>query len=344
MGGNALNTITERKSTEQFNRIASEIMPILNKELGTDTYIPTCYRTKDSHGDMDILVRVDSNFEKKNIDVVELITKLFEPNDIYYSRSSKNTDKFDKNELVTLSFDYDNFQIDLIFVKDKNWEFATRWFSYDPFPNCAGKVAHQFGLKFSWEGLKLPYRKYDGKLSKNIIITTDHKKAVEFLGFDYDRYEKGFDTLQEIFDYIIGCKYFDSDIFKFENLNHIDRKRNLKRGTYKQFLKYIDDNGIFRRYSFDGDNIKLINKAFPESNLINKLKKFESEYNKDVEIRSKFNGKLVMFKYPFLKGIELGTVMKEFKSSFDNFNDFAMSNTSEQIMKYFDEFIKNYER
>jgi len=338
MGGKALNIETERKTTEQYNKIASIIIPILEKELKTDVTITKCHRAKETHGDMDILVRVNSKVE--SLDMVEFITKTFNPRDIYHSVAAKTTDKYDKKDLVTLSFDYDNFQIDLIFIKEENWEFAYEWFSNDPFSNTTGKIAHLFGLKFSWEGLKLPFRKYSGELSKNIIITKNHRKAVEFLGYNYDKYEQGFDNVQEIYDYVISSKYFDSECFKMENLNHIDRKRNVKRTTYQEFLKYIDDNKIYRKYIFKGDNIKFIDKYFPEANLIEKLNKYEEEYLNEKLIYEKFNGILVMAEFPeFKKGKELGDVINKFKESFEDFTKYAITNSSKQIMNDFTNFI-----
>lgn len=340
MGGNALSVKTERKTTEQFNRIASEIFPILEKGLGTDVTITKCHRAKETHGDMDILVRVNSKIERT--DMVDFITDAFSPRDIYHSVASKTTDKYDKKDLVTLSFDYDNFQIDLIFIKKENWGFAYEWFSNDPFSNITGKVAHTFGLKFSWEGLKMPFRKYGGELSKNIIITKDHKKAVEFLGYNYDKYEQGFDNVQEIFDYVIGSKYFDSDIFQMENLNHIDRKRNEKRTTYQQFLSYINGSGIYKRYDHKSkeDYIELIDTYFPEAKLIEKLNMYEDEYLNKKLLHEKFNGKLVMAKFPkFKKGKELGDTIKNFKESFEDFTKYVLVNSSEQIMNDFKNFI-----
>ena len=41
MGGNALNLETERKTTEQFNKIFSEIEPILI-ELGIEYFLTKC--------------------------------------------------------------------------------------------------------------------------------------------------------------------------------------------------------------------------------------------------------------------------------------------------------------
>ena len=57
-------------------------------------------------------------------------------------------------------------------------------------------------------------------------------------------------------------------------------------------------------------------------------------------MNSKFNGKLVMSMYPDLKGKELGNMITNFMKSFDNYRDFVLQNTSEEIMNNFQIFYE----
>ena len=194
-------------------------------------------------------------------------------------------------------------------------------------------------LKYGHDGLYLTVY-LNSNRKENIFISDDNNKIFEFLGFDYNRYLKGFDTLEEIFDYIIDSKYFDSEMFDLENLNQKDRKRNRKRKTYNQFIEYIKVNNINKRYEFKHKNeyIEDVDKFFTESKLIEKLEDLRIKDSINQETNKKFNGKLVMKKYPDLKGKELGHIMSEFMKSFDDFKDYAINHTSEQIMEQFDEF------
>jgi hypothetical protein len=328
MGGNALkHTITERKTTEEFNRIANEIIRILKKELRTDIHIVECYRKKQTHGDMDVLIKIDHDLHNRNINLVNFIKEYFSPNEIY-------------NNNGVISFDVDQFQIDFIPVKESHWEGTKVWTSFDPTGNLMGKIAHKFGLKYAPEGLLYPFRNFNGRLSQNIFISDDNYKIFEFLGFDYNRYLKGFDTLEEIFDYVINSKYFDSEMFDLKNLNQKDRKRNRKRKTYNQFIEYIKVNNINKKYEFKhkDEYIVDIDKFFTESKLIQKLKELKIKDSINQESNKKFNGRLVMEKYPDLKGKELGNLMSNFMKSFDNFKEYTINHTSEQIMEQFDEF------
>ena len=326
MGGNALNLKTERKTTEQFNKIFSEIEPIL-KELGITYFLTKCYRNKETHGDMDILIK-NENLNK------ELLTKII-------------IDKFNPQSIApndkTISFDYDNFQIDFILIDYDKWDFANDWYSYDCYGNCCGKLAHRFGLKYGPNGLIFPFRGENETLVQDILISTDSEKTFKFFDYDYNKFKNGFDELEEIFDYIISSKYFSHDVYKYENLNRIDRKRNKRRKSYNQFLSYLEDNGINKFYNFKEKNlyIKEINEFFPESNLIDKIQELNKLDIINKEIKDKFNGKIIMSIYPELKGKELGYYIQNFKLSKDNFNEFILNNTSDKIIEDFNIFYKN---
>lgn len=325
MGGNALNFETERKTTEQFNKIFSEIEPILI-ELGIEYFLTKCYRNKETHGDMDILIK-NENLNKDGL--LKIIIDKFNP------QSIAPNDK-------TISFDYDNFQIDFILINENTWEFAKDWYSFDCYGNCTGKLAHRFGLKYGPNGLIFPFRGSNETMIKDILISTDSKKTFEFFGYNYDKFKLGFDELEEIFDYIITSKYFNYNIFKYENLNRIDRKRNRRRKSYNQFLKYIDDNNIIKEYVFDDKDsyINYINNYFPESNLIKQIEELKEKDRINNIIKEKFNGRLIMSIYPELKGKELGYYIEEFKKSIKNFDKYILNNNTDKILNDFSDLYK----
>jgi hypothetical protein len=207
-----------------------------------------------------------------------------------------------------------------------------------------GKTFHKMNLSYGWDGLKFKYRNFNGRNSHNITITKDPRKIFEFGGYDYNRYLKGFDTIEEIFEFIIDGYYFIPDIFNFENLSHIDRKRNRKRGSYHQFLKYIDKQDFstreFPEMISKESWIPLIDKYFPESNLLEKLKVLDKKNEINKELNRKFNGRMIMEWLPDLKGKELGDAIREFNISLgEERESFILNSTSEQIK---DKFIKFY--
>jgi len=332
MGGNALNSvITERKTTEQFDRIASEIIPILKEGLGTEIHIVTAYHTKDTHGDMDIMVKITHELHNKGINLRTFIEDKFEPGQIFTNGS-------------IISFDYDQFQIDIIPIKESLWDVSIAFFDYDPTGNLMGKSAHKFGLKYGWNGLIYPFRNFNGRLSHDILLSTDNAEIFEFLGYDYEEFKRGFDDLVEIFDYIIAGKYFDYTIFLMENLNHIDRKRNKKRKSYQEFLQYVEKKGIKDTYQFNKDKstyIDLIHNSFPKVDLKGKIEELSKKNAENQELNAKFNGRLIMNVYPDLSGKELGNAITNFQKSFEDYREFGLNNSADEIMFEFSKFYEN---
>lgn len=329
MGGNALNkVITTRKTTEEYNIIASKLIPIIEKGLSTDISLVKSYFTKDTHGDMDLLIKITEEFHNSGIELAKFVEETFNPGQIYNNGS-------------VISFDYDEFQIDLIPVKAKFWDVSNGYYSYDPTGNLMGKIAYKYGLKYGFNGLIYPYRNFNGKLSTNILLSNDNAEIFNFLGYDYSEFSKGFETLEDIFKYIINGKYFDSSMFDLDKLRNKDRQRNKKRKTYNEFLSYIKENNIVSEYNFDRDKstyLDFIETTFPDVHFKDKLETLSKKNAENQLMRDKFNGKIIMEHYSSLKGEELGRVMGNFMKSFDDYSGFILKNTTEQILDVFDDY------
>ena len=206
-----------------------------------------------------------------------------------------------------------------------------------------GKTFHRFNLSYGWEGLYYKYRNFNGINSNNILLSKDPKKIFDFGGYDYEKYLNGFDTLEDIFKFVIDSKYFDAEMFQFKNLNQIDKKRNRKRASYKIFLEYLEKNDIRNQYLFDHTKenyIPLIDKFFPEANLITEMDKLKQIDEINRSINEKFNGKIVMEWLPELQGKELGAAITKFKKVLDDkYEDFILFATPHQIH---DKFMEIY--
>jgi hypothetical protein len=316
MGGKALNkygVFTERKSTEEFQRIGLELQQRVYIDLHLVTAVVTCYRTKVDHGDLDLLISVSKDVQ---VDWKSYIHRTFQPSAININGG-------------VYSFDHQDFQVDFIPIPEEKWQTALVYFSFDPLGNIMGKTFHKFGMSYGWEGLFYKYRNIHGTNSKDILLTNDVRRIFDFGGYDYDRYLKGFDTLEEIFKFCIDGKYFDAEMFQMENLKSIDKKRNRKRGSYHLFLNYIKDNGINTKYEFNPDKdyyLADIDVAFPEAKLVDVicLLKQKDAYAKAVA--DKFNGELVMEWLPDLKGKELGQAIGKFKDYWgEDFDSYIMN-------------------
>lgn len=326
MGGNALKkygVFTERKNTDEFKQIGNELTKILSFDFGTICEVVTCYHAKENHGDLDLLVMVEHD---NNINWKNYIEYAFKPKAIYCNGG-------------VYSFDYNNFQVDIIPILKSKWETAKIYFSYDPLGNIMGKTYHKFGLSYGWQGLFYKFRNLNGSNSHDILLSNDARKIFEFGGYDYDRYLQGFDTLEDIFKFCISGKYFDTEMFQMENLNSIDKKRNRKRGSYHLFLNYLKDKEINVSYPFNSNKanyIDMINQYFPEANLLRELDKLNKIDARNKMISQKFNGDIVISWLPKLQGKELGIAISKFKNALgDEYDEFILNSTYEIIKNRF---------
>lgn len=304
MGGHALNLVhTRRYNTEEYIALALKMRVHMLNLFEKEVHIVRAYRSKQDHGDMDIMLPNDGTLG----DIAGKLKDYFKPGQMVCNGG-------------VYSFDHEEFQIDVILTTPENWETSVAFFDYDPSGNLMGKIAHKFGLKYGFKGLAYPYRTTDGVEFADITVSKDNRKIFEFLGFDYDAFQNGFDTKREIFDYVVNSKYFDPQNFLMENLNHIDKKRNKKRPTYQEFLAYINAeveagrkwNQTFAKNK--DEYLPMIAEAFPEAALYYEIAKCRDADNRRRIIASKFNGEMVMAMYPELSGEALGRFIVGFKS------------------------------
>jgi hypothetical protein len=136
----------------------------------------------------------------------------------------------------------------------------------------------------------------------------------------------------------------DVDIVKYVVANHMRYKVIDEMRTQEQ-IRFMDEEYFpyvqkFATADFGGTdlNCKEINN---QEEIKEKLKEFKKREEDNKIINSKFNGRMVMDKYPELKGKSLGDALTKFKSSFDDFNEYVFNNPSDKIMKRFDDFISS---
>lgn len=295
MGGHALNQLkTERKNKSDYNRICFEVKQRCSSFTKRSEVIPS-YFNKIDYGDADILIIENTENLK------ESIISEFHPRQIVHNGNC-------------YSFDYENFQIDLIQTNDELFESSLNYYSYNDLGNLIGRIAHKFGLKYGHNGLTLPIRKTDSHLGETITVSRDTRKILDFLGFDAETFFNGFFEVEDIFNYVTSSKYFNSSIFSYENLNHINRVRNRKRKVYDNFLKWLSGKK-FNEFEFNPDKsvyLENVIRAFPETNLKAEIDRVSLKIENSYLISQKFNGNLVA-ELTGLSGINLGFFLRNFR-------------------------------
>ena len=336
MGGKALKNLPKEKETrrymkDEFFNLADELLPKIKEIFQTDVELVMSYHKKESFGDMDILV-YDKGFEAE--DIMGLI-KGFEPAEIHRSPNSN-----------VYSFDYNNLQIDLIFVLPENWEASNIFFQWGDLGNLMGKIFNSYGgkmenyiFKYGYDGIKV---KLIYETRKRVVyLSKDNKMMFDLLGLDFERFKKGFNDQYEMFDYVMESKYFSYDIFQWENLSAINKQRNKKRPGFQEFLDYIrkEKHRVIEWVGGDNYFLDKLNEMF-NVNLQREMKGLSDMVERQKSVRAKFSGKTVIEEFG-ITGKELGVMMEKFKKFCDDFypygkyEDFIISADMDVILNQF---------
>ena len=304
MGGQALkNANTERKSKEQFINIYCKVVQKLIEEMNIhpiDIRMIDYYRDKSDFGDMDLII----SKEYKNDTFLDRLKQVFNPIEVY-----PNTDVY--------SFDFEKFQIDLIFIPREYLQIATTYYNYNDLGNLMGRIADKLGVRYGHTGLKFEHYVLNrsAKLA-TIKLSIDPRQIFEFLGYDFDRYLLGFQNIEEMFEYVVTSKYFNPKYFEYSNLNHQNRTRNKKRKTYEQFLEWLKNTKYSYVYEPTAEkNLQKIFETFPF--VKSEIERVEKELRKKDIIGNKFNGNLIKNLIPDINFKRISNIIIEFNKLYD---------------------------
>jgi hypothetical protein len=317
MGGNALkNTYTRRYNKPEFETISNSVLNTINEKLTVhvkDCAIIPYYRTKDSFGDLDVIY---STYNDLPI-VKQQIIDVFSPSEIVVNGS-------------VISFNVEELQVDIIHSKDHVFDYAFNYFSWNDCGNLIGKICHKFGLKHGHMGLTFPLRDGNNKFSE-ILLCTDYNRTLEFLGLDPIAYQRGFDTLNEMFQFVSSSTYFTPALFAFEAMNATARIRDKKRTTYNGFLEYCDayTGSVYDLFLENKEEyVPYILTCFPESRMA--FADAVCDLNIQRVVKQKFNGSLVS-SITLLTGNELGKFIQYLRDLPEFSTDIVLYSSTETI-------------
>lgn len=325
MGGNALSFETKRLSSADYFELQHLVLDNLRHNTVGCQFKPVdAYYSKESFGDLDIVWTSDRTSISNIIDIVR---KVFDPKDIVRNGS-------------IVSFDVNDFQVDLIYSKCDEFMFSTNYFDWNDLGNFIGRTAHRLGFKYGHDGLKYVMRDEDDPsyVISEVFLTKDHDEALEFLGFSSHEHAMGFDTPEEIFEYAASSPYFSAASFMLSNRNHIARVRDRKRKMYNACVEYYKE-----KFGVDENTpVEPLDKAMHLVRAFNKFPSFYDAYTdvmtkhiKNKAYKSVFNGLAVGAIFS-LEGKELGAKMKTLREFFDAFNlqEFVTSLSDTEFEKF----------
>lgn len=228
MGGNALKTTTTRRYDKSEYEALVEIVlgKLQNYPLfaGRRMEAVKAYENKESFGDLDLLIESDGLPHTVWFAVVDL----FRPNEIV------------RNGGVT-SFDVNNFQVDLLMTPSKVYDMTAGYYAYNDLGNLIGRIAHNMGLSYGHGGLvyNVFSKNKDSTKLDSVVLTLDPLEAMSFLGYDVQRWKRGFATVEDIFEFCASSPYFHASFYDLEKRTYKARVRDAKRPTYQKFLSWL---------------------------------------------------------------------------------------------------------
>jgi hypothetical protein len=302
MGGNLFKV--QRVSRERYMEILEALEPILFKHFLDEKgfvhwRIPIPYSGKDNFGDVDIILNA-SYLQNKDW-IPALLADLGNPEV-----------KRVRNVVSVLFMD---FQVDFFTVGESKFDTTFNFMSYNILGNLLGRIFHKFNLCYGEHGLSYILRGFDNHGSKEVMLSRDMEEILKFIELD---------TLEDIYKYVVDCKYFCANSYDPTYFNV--RKRAAQRPAFNQFLDYLSENKIEKNYEFMKDKsvyIPLIDAFFPAAKLAEKVKAHEERQKILKVIAEKFNGRMIMEMIP-LSGKELGNFMDAYKKAKgDDFETFV---------------------
>lgn len=321
MGGKALKNIkVDRIKTENLSELRKEVYHKLYNSsfLGViGVGFPEFYFSKEDHGDLDTVVCLENLQLYKTKTFQDLILKTFESRDHYFNSN-------------VFSIEYKNHQIDLIFTEPKYFQSHINYYCFNDLGNFIGRTAHKMGFKYGERGLLLNYINESGKNLGEIELSQNTEKIFEFLGYDYERWVKGFDKLEEVFEFVIASKYFSGTAFSDEEQNHTNTVRNAKRPNWnllKDFLK--ERNLLDKSHQWNIKEFYLYEALdfFGKRPEFNKMLVDNHLNEQRVE---KYNGKIII-ELTGLKDKAIGDFKNLFENSKSNFNQWLDSKNKQEV-------------
>lgn len=366
MGGGLFKNKAEifRMDWKQFQKVEADVISNLSKQIGKAETIKF-YESKKrkSFGDIDILLELPETYSSTK----EFYSKFLQ-NFIY---KTFQTQLIHKNDDV-VSFVYDNhYQVDLILTRLEDFELYHFYFDYNDLGNLMGRIvwdtkAAQLGHK---KGLSINYEDREDNIIGNIILSRKPKEILEYLGFDYNTYKKGFATFKGVIDFVVNNPNFNGRIYDWKYLNNENRTRNIKRKSYNTFVRYLYMTGLIKvkrnsgltisdywrnRYIQNNENKDITWEIKHQIQLQTirdfgkerELEQLLDEYNLQKSVSDKYR---MIIKERIMKGLsnkekkEVGKKLGKFLSNFPNqdvYYDYILNNSEDSIEKEIRGFIK----
>ena len=209
-------------SLDPADFIGSILLKFYNRAV-----VPPEAPEKSDHGDIDVLV----DEELFNFNVQDLKQALGADAYTKGGRASSFAIRIPED-----SSKY--FQLDVHLCKKGCFEWENVIYAYGDLWHIIGSVVTRFGFAINDSGLHARVEESDEVNKKDclLLLTSEPQEMMEFLGLDSPRYEKGFSTLDELFEWAISTPLFRTKFFQKETIIGKQERMREKRPMYSNFV------------------------------------------------------------------------------------------------------------
>ena len=208
------------------------------------------------------------------------------------------------------------FQVDLIVCP--NLAMSKFYFSFGDTGAILGRMCCKHGLKYGQAGLVTSETK--------IPLSEDPAEICRYFSLNYEQWQLGFATQEEVMQWILGCKFAKRQVF--ETRKSSDRHN---RGFYLKFREYIASRcaaeDVYQATDHSAAAISYFHKE-------DELRQLQEADRRHQELKTKFHGKLFID-----RGVDPKSVKAVMKSFTELYNVEQMSKV--EIEEAVVEFIKS---
>lgn len=234
MGGNAFTSgvaplRTPRMPPEVYYSLRDlyhSLLSTLYAQVATPVEAPS----KASFGDIDILV---SQPTSPSITTEYLAKTLVAEKTFTTSGSATSSFALPYPNLVN-----NYVQVDVHICSPSTFHWQVFQQSHGDLWNLLGTTIRPFGLTANNVGLHFRIAEIEELNRKRslILLTNEPDIVLSLLGVDEERYQHPFESVEAMYKYVVGCRFFRAKTYVKGDLKANDRKRMAQRELYRRFV------------------------------------------------------------------------------------------------------------
>lgn len=234
MGGNAFTSgvtplRTPRMPPEVYYSLRDHYLSLLST-LYAQVATPVEAPSKTSYGDIDILV---SRPASPSINTESLAKTLAAERTLATSGSATSSFALPYPQLPN-----NYVQLDVHVCPPSTFHWQVFQQSHGDLWNLLGTTIRPFGLTANDVGLHLRIAEIEelNKKRSLVLLTNEPDAVLRLLALDKETYQRPFGSVEAMYEYVVGCRFFRGETYVKGDLKANDRKRMAQRELYRRFV------------------------------------------------------------------------------------------------------------